>query len=125
MNKPTPEELELLHDQLCSALNDRTRIAILYELAGGSRHVSGLAAALGIPQATVSRHLRVLREGGIVSAAREANRVLCGLQDRRILTVLDMMREILAASIHRRSEAGARIRSARTRVGRGRRSSGG
>ena len=117
MNKPTLEELELLHDQLCSALNDPTRIAILSELAGGACHVNGLAAALGIPQAAVSRHLKVLRDGGIVSATREGNRVHCRLQDRRIIAVLDLMREILASSIGRRSETAERIRSAMTDKG--------
>lgn len=122
MNKPTLEELQLMHEQLCSALNDPTRIAILYELADGTRHVSGIAAALGIPQAAVSRHLKVLRDGGIVSATREANRVQCDLEDRRILAVLEMMRELLASSIGRRTEAAERIRSARGKAGaRGRR----
>ncbi|MFH1143243.1 MAG: metalloregulator ArsR/SmtB family transcription factor [Candidatus Eisenbacteria bacterium] len=120
MNKPTPEELDLLHSELCSALHDKTRVAILYELAGGPQYVNGIVEALSLPQAAISRHLKVLRDGGIVVATREGNHVRCELQDRRIVGVLDLLREILAASLQRKSETGQRIRSAmaETRPGR-------
>ena len=111
MNKPSPEELELLHNDLCSALNDKTRIAILFELAEGPRHVTSIVQALELPQGTVSRHLRVLRESGVVAASREANRVVYELQDLRILDVLNLLRQMLASTFERRGEAARRIRA--------------
>ncbi|MFC1572481.1 ArsR/SmtB family transcription factor [Candidatus Eisenbacteria bacterium] len=113
MDKPTPEELQLLHDELCSALNDTTRIAILYELADGARNVGAMVESLGLPQGTVSRHLKVLRERGVVIATRQANQVLYELGDPRVLEVLGVMRDMLADSLRLRGETAARIQSAR------------
>jgi ArsR family transcriptional regulator len=115
VRKPTPEELDLLHDNLCSALNDKTRIAILFELAGGPQHVGQIVATLGLPQATVSRHLKVLREGTILSATRDGNRVVYEIQDLRILEVLSLLRRIHADAMRRRSELVNGVRPARVR----------
>ena len=109
MGKPTTEELELMHNELCSALSDPTRIAILYQLADGPLNVSRIVAALGLPQGTVSRHLKVLRERGLVAGAREGNRVLYELSEPRIMEVLDLMREILADTLRRQREKARRI----------------
>ncbi len=109
MNKPTQEEIHLLHNELCSALNDETRVAIIFELAGGPVNVTGLAGALGIPQTTVSRHLKMLRERGVISGTRKRNEIHYELNDQRILIVLNILREILADSLKRRIETAARI----------------
>ncbi len=55
-----------LHAEVCAALSEPKRIMIIYELASGPRHVTELAAALGTPQPVISRHLKVLRERGVV-----------------------------------------------------------
>ena len=115
MRQPTPEELELLHEELCSALNDKTRMAILYELAQGPRNVSALVANLGQPQGTVSRHLKILRDRHLVHANRDANRVVYQLADARILEVLDLLRKILAGYQSRRRDAATRIRASAPR----------
>jgi DNA-binding transcriptional ArsR family regulator len=41
-------------------------------LLGGERSVGRLAAETGLAQPAVSKHLRVLREAGLVEARREA-----------------------------------------------------
>ena len=113
MNKPTTEELQLLHDELCSALGDTTRLAIIYELADGPRHVSSIVGALDLPQATVSRHLRILREKGLVTPIREGNRMRYDLQERRVLDIIGLMREMLMDHLRRRTAAADRIHAAR------------
>ncbi len=120
MGKPTGEELELLHHELCSALSDTTRIAILYELVDAPRHVGEIVEAMGLPQGTVSRHLKMLRERGIVRAQREGNRVLYELAETRVIEILSLMREILWDNLERRRAAAERIRPGRA----GARSSG-
>jgi len=52
------------------------RRRILDLLRGESRAVGDLAAALGLAQPTVSKHLRVLREAGLVIAEARAQRRL-------------------------------------------------
>jgi DNA-binding transcriptional ArsR family regulator len=58
------------------ALGDPTRLALLEELRGGARNVGALVAALGCPQPKVSRHLRALREAGLVRDRREGRNVV-------------------------------------------------
>ena len=55
-----------------SALADPTRRAIVARLARGEATVSELAAPFAISQPAVSRHLKVLRDAGLVEEGREA-----------------------------------------------------
>jgi len=45
-----------------------TRRRVLAELRGAERNVGELVGSLDLPQPTVSKHLKVLREAGFVSA---------------------------------------------------------
>ena len=49
-------------------LSEPTRRQILAELRGAERNVGELVGSLDLPQPTVSKHLKVLREAGFVSA---------------------------------------------------------
>jgi DNA-binding transcriptional ArsR family regulator len=96
MAKPLQEELAQFHAGICQALADTTRIAILYELAEGRKNVSQLVEALGSPQATVSRHLKVLRERGVVNNERDGVHIYYSLADQRIIEALDLLRGVMA-----------------------------
>src|SRR5437763_2392796 len=52
------------------ALADPARLSIVERLRSGSASVLELVEALGAPQPTVSHHLRVLREAGLVASRR-------------------------------------------------------
>ena len=54
------------------ALADHSRRTVLEALRGGPATVSELAALLPIARPGVSRHLRVLREAGLVQVHHEA-----------------------------------------------------
>jgi len=54
------------------ALSDQSRRIVLDALRDGPATVGGLAALLPIARPGVSRHLRVLREAGLVDVRREA-----------------------------------------------------
>ena len=56
------------------------RRAILSLLASSKRTVGQIERHLGIPQPTVSKHLRVLREAGFVESTVDAQRRLYGLK---------------------------------------------
>ena len=53
MGKPQANELQILHAEICAAMADPTRIAILYELAEGPHNVSEIIHALHLNQTTV------------------------------------------------------------------------
>ena len=99
LNQSLEQEIGLLHERICSALGDATRILILYLLARQEMYVNEIAEELNQPQSTVSRHLKVLRERGLVLTARQGTAILYSLADQRIIDALDIMRAILAEQI--------------------------
>ena len=104
MDSHLREEIVRLHASICEGLADPTRIMILYALADKAHHVTELATSLGMPQPTISRHLKVLRDKGLVIAERRAQSVLYSLADHRVIDALDLMRAVLADSLHSRAE---------------------
>jgi DNA-binding transcriptional ArsR family regulator len=57
-----------------AALADPTRRAILARLAKGEAGVSELGKPFGLRQPTISKHLRVLEEAGLIRRGRDAQR---------------------------------------------------
>lgn len=57
-----------------SALSDATRRSMLSRLAQGEATVAELAAPFAMAQPTISKHLRVLEEAGLICTARDAQR---------------------------------------------------
>ncbi len=73
------------------SLSHPIRLVILCRLSEGPARVNQLEAALGIPQAQVSKQLARLREEGLVDARRDGRTVVYSLADeraRRIVKVL-------------------------------------
>ena len=69
------------------ALGDPNRRAIVEQLRAGDRSVGELAAALPISRPAVSRHLRLLKEAGLVTDRAEGTRRLYRLHDAGIQAV--------------------------------------
>jgi ArsR family transcriptional regulator len=92
LDESLEREVNLLHASVCQGLSDPKRILILYALYERPMHVNELAEALRVPQPTVSRHLKVLRERQLVAAAREGPSVLYSLADERVIQALDILR---------------------------------
>ena len=95
MTRPLESEIRQLHAQVCQALADPTRIMIIYTLVDGDKNVGELAEELKLSQPNVSRHLKVLRERGMVNATRDGANVIYSLADKRVIKALDLMREVL------------------------------
>ena len=80
---------------LLITLAEPTRLRILNCLAAGPMFVSDIIAVLDLPQPTVSRHLKVLRDIQIVSDTQISQFVLYSLarlsgpRDRLVRAVLD------------------------------------
>ena len=97
------QEITLLHADFCSALADSTRLILLYALADGPRNVTELTQELGQPQPTISRHLKNLRDRGLVIATRQGMMVQYSLSDRRVIDALDILRSLMRESIQKRA----------------------
>jgi ArsR family transcriptional regulator len=103
MDKKLLKEINHLHAEVCGGLSDPKRIAILYALSDGAKNVMELADILETPQPTISRHLKILRERGMVIAERKGAHILYTLGDKRIIKALDLLREVLADHLSKRS----------------------
>ena len=104
MEQKLVDEINLLHARICQGLADPTRILILYSLDENPRYVTDLAELLGVSQPTISRHLKVLRDRGLVTATREGNAVRYTLRDRRVIEALDLLRAVMANILTGRAE---------------------
>lgn len=102
-NSQLTQEVTQLHADLCSALADPSRILLLYALVEQPRTVNDLASDVRISQSATSRHLKVLRERGLVSANRLGQNIEYSLTDARIIKALDLLRAVLRDSLSRRA----------------------
>ena len=95
VNQTLAQEVSQLEADLCFALADSNRILILYALAEESRNVTEITNDLNITQPTASRHLKILRERGLVFAERNGTTITYHLTDRRLIDALDILRSVL------------------------------
>jgi DNA-binding transcriptional ArsR family regulator len=86
----TPELIRRIAHRF-RALSDETRIRIMMRLRDGECSVNSLSAELGVAQASVSKHLAVLREAGLVQARREGPQAFYSVQDRSVFSMCNMV----------------------------------
>lgn len=112
-----PATLDLL-----TALAESTRLRIINCLAGAPLFVSELQDILDIPQPTVSRHLRVLRDAGLVRDTPISQFVLYRLrrpadpQGRVLNAVLEAARKDRGLGSERANAAARSRTPARSRL---------
>ena len=104
MNKTLEAEVTQLHAEICAGLADPNRIMLLYALSQGSRNVTELCSELDMPQPLVSRHLKVLRERGMVSTERRGTIIIYSLADKRLIEALDLLRAAMRDMLEKRVE---------------------
>ncbi|RME87809.1 MAG: ArsR family transcriptional regulator [Anaerolineae bacterium] len=109
MENPLREEINQLHAHICNGLADPIRILLLYTLADGPHSVGELAEQLELPQPTVSRHLKILRERGLAIARRQGQFVYYHLADPRVIQALDLLREVMADRLQNQASLAATI----------------
>jgi len=76
------------------ALAHETRLGIIWLLRDGERNVNDLASELGISLSNISQHLRILRDREILLTKKQGNQVFYALNDRRILKIVEILREL-------------------------------
>jgi DNA-binding transcriptional ArsR family regulator len=76
-----------------NAVAEPRRRQIVAALAGGQRSVNELAAVLDVPQPLVSKHLRVLREVGIVTVREYGRQRLYQLNAKALEPIYDWVKD--------------------------------
>lgn len=95
INQTLRQEISQLEADFCFALSDPTRILMLYALNESPRNVTELTIDLGISQPTASRHLKVMRERGLVHTVKQGTTVTYQISDARLIQALDLLRAVM------------------------------
>ena len=88
-----------LHAEICKTFSSPIRLEIISKLRDGKKSVNEIAALTGVRQATVSQHLAVLRQRGVVSTKREGLNVYYEVANPKITQACDLMRQVLFENI--------------------------
>jgi len=97
------QEISQLQADFCFSLSDPTRILILYALSETSLNVTELTNELSVTQPTTSRHLKVLRDRGLVYTKRQGTTITYHLSDKRLIQALDLLRSVMRDSLNQRA----------------------
>ena len=89
------QEISRLEADFCFALSDPTRLLILYTLADQPHNVTELSEELDVIQPTTSRHLKILRDRGLVISERQGTTITYQLADQRLIQALDLLRTVM------------------------------
>ncbi|HEX9389815.1 MAG TPA: metalloregulator ArsR/SmtB family transcription factor [Usitatibacteraceae bacterium] len=76
------------------AMSHPLRIKILCMLSSGEMIVQDIVDAVGTTQSNVSQHLRILKDCGIVGSRKDATRIYYRIEDRRIVRMITLTRDI-------------------------------
>jgi DNA-binding transcriptional ArsR family regulator len=96
------QEISQLEADFCFALSDPTRILMLYALSESPLNVTELTNELGVTQPTASRHLKVLRDRGLVHTIRQGTTITYHLSDQRLIQALDLLRSVMRDGLAQR-----------------------
>lgn len=81
--------------QIAKALAHENRLVIIEELMREERCVQELTRAIGADQSTVSKHLSVLKNAGIIADRRQGNRVYYRLKDAGVFPLFWSLKNML------------------------------
>lgn len=83
--------------QAIKAIAHPLRLKILCVLGDQEISVQDIVEHVGTSQSNISQHLAILRDKGVLSTRKEANRVFYRIGDLRTLKLVSMMREVFCS----------------------------
>jgi ArsR family transcriptional regulator len=88
-----------MHADLCKVFSNPVRVGLLVLLKDGERSVGSLARDLRVSVPTASKHLRVMRDRGVLQTRRDGNVVYYQVPSPKVLRAFSLMREVLLARV--------------------------
>ena len=82
------------------AMSHPLRLKILCTLGDSEVSVQDIVDQVGTSQSNISQHLAILRDKGILTSRKDANRVFYRVSDSRTLKLICMMREVFCTHEH-------------------------
>ena len=81
------KKIKLLH-----ALGEETRIKIVQSLIDKEQCACSIYPIIGKAQSTVSQHLRILEEAGIIESRREGVNIWYKIKSQETIKILDILK---------------------------------
>ena len=82
--------------EIIRAMGSAARLVIVEGLSSGDRTVGELTEMVDLEISTVSRHLLVLRNAGIVSSRRDGNKMIYNLRTPCVLNFMKCVEQVIA-----------------------------
>ena len=82
------------------AMSHPLRLKILCTLGDQEVSVQDIVDQVGTSQSNISQHLAILRDKGILTSRKDANRVFYRVSDDRTLRLICIMREVFCTHEH-------------------------
>ena len=96
LEKQVQEDVEAASKSL-KAMSHPLRLMILCKLGEQEFSVQDIVDNVGTSQSNISQHLAILRDKGILSARKSANKVFYKISDLKTLQLIEMMREVFCS----------------------------
>ena len=95
-----------LRIKIFSALSDPTRLELLEYLSGGERCVCEILPAFQRSQSTVSKHLNILYEAGILDRKIDGKRTVYSIKNPQVFDLIRHVDSMALKQISHLAEAG-------------------
>ena len=80
------------------AMSHPLRLKILCTLGDNEVSVQDIVDSVGTSQSNISQHLAILRDKGILSSRKDANKVFYRVGDTRTLRLIGMMQDVFCTA---------------------------
>jgi len=75
---------------ILKALSHPARLKMVAGLLKNECNVAQIQKVLGLPQSTISQHLRILKNAGIIKGRREGNKTCYRVIDERVRKIVEI-----------------------------------
>lgn len=80
--------------EILKALAHPARMEIVVRLKQDGCNVSEIQKNLGLPQSTISQHLKVLKNAGVISSVREGIKVCYKVKYKELQDIVDILENL-------------------------------
>lgn len=97
-NKLIDKDEDILQASLAmKAIAHPLRLKVLCVLSEGELSVQEIVDSVGTSQSNISQHLAILRDKGVLTTRKDANRVFYRIGDPRTVKLVGMMRDVFCS----------------------------
>ncbi len=105
-----------LHSEICKTLANEKRQMILGALRADELTVGQLQERTDIHQATLSQHLSILRNRGVVTSRRAGNHMYYAIANPKIIQAFDLITEVMLETLEQQKGVADRALSGDTKA---------